>query len=164
MKAISILQPWASLVAVGAKKIETRSWATKYRGPLAVHASARMSRKQKKVCWTNPFFKILETAGLMEREVDGKHLNLLPVGAIIATCSLVDCVKIVGRTSVEGRIVAAQLENRQVVEGDELVFGDYTPGRFAWILEDVQPLPEPIPTKGMLGLWEWQPLEGVKLT
>lgn len=41
MKAISLWQPWASLVAVGAKKIETRSWATKYRGSLAIHATKK---------------------------------------------------------------------------------------------------------------------------
>lgn len=37
MKAITILQPWASLIACGKKQIETRSWATKYRGPIAIH-------------------------------------------------------------------------------------------------------------------------------
>ncbi len=39
MKAITLHQPWATLVAVGAKRIETRSWATSYRGPLAIHAA-----------------------------------------------------------------------------------------------------------------------------
>jgi hypothetical protein len=38
----------------------------------------------------------------------------------------------------------------------ELSFGDYTPGRYAWILENVQALPGPIPCKGALGLWEWK--------
>ena len=39
MKAISLLQPWASLVVMGAKTIETRGWGTKYRGPILIHAS-----------------------------------------------------------------------------------------------------------------------------
>ncbi len=39
MKAITIWQPWASLIACGAKKYETRSWATNYRGPIAIHAA-----------------------------------------------------------------------------------------------------------------------------
>ena len=38
MKALTLYQPWATLVAIGAKKIETRSWSTPYRGPLAIHA------------------------------------------------------------------------------------------------------------------------------
>ena len=41
VKAITIWQPWASLVAVGAKTMETRSWPTKYRGPIAIHAAQR---------------------------------------------------------------------------------------------------------------------------
>lgn len=38
MKAITIRQPWAGLIAVGEKVYETRSWPTKYRGPIAIHA------------------------------------------------------------------------------------------------------------------------------
>ena len=41
MKALSLRQPWASLIAEGRKTIETRTWRTRYRGPLAIHASAR---------------------------------------------------------------------------------------------------------------------------
>ncbi len=39
MKALTLTQPWASLVAVGAKRIETRSWETNYRGTIAIHAA-----------------------------------------------------------------------------------------------------------------------------
>ena len=45
MKALTIWQPWASLIAGGAKQYETRSWATQYRGPIAIHAAARYTRK-----------------------------------------------------------------------------------------------------------------------
>ncbi len=41
MKAITIWQPWASLLACGAKQYETRSWATSYRGPIAIHAAKK---------------------------------------------------------------------------------------------------------------------------
>ena len=41
MRALSLRQPWASLIADGHKTIETRTWRTRYRGPLAIHASAR---------------------------------------------------------------------------------------------------------------------------
>jgi hypothetical protein len=41
MKAITIWQPWASLIAIGAKQYETRSWETKYRGPIAIHAAKK---------------------------------------------------------------------------------------------------------------------------
>lgn len=45
MKAITIWQPWASLLAHGMKQYETRSWATKYRGPIAIHAAKRPVRQ-----------------------------------------------------------------------------------------------------------------------
>lgn len=38
---------------------------------------------------------------------------------------------------------------------NEAWFGDYTTGRFAWLLADVKPLEEPIPAKGRQQLWEW---------
>lgn len=38
-KILTLSQPYASLVALGAKRIETRSWRTSYRGPLAIHAA-----------------------------------------------------------------------------------------------------------------------------
>jgi hypothetical protein len=41
VKAITLQQPWASLIALGAKSVETRSWSTAYRGPLAIHAGKK---------------------------------------------------------------------------------------------------------------------------
>lgn len=42
MKAISIRQPYAWLIVNGHKKIENRSRATSYRGPLLIHAGLRL--------------------------------------------------------------------------------------------------------------------------
>jgi len=39
VKTLTLSQRWATLVALGAKRIETRSWRTSYRGPLAIHAA-----------------------------------------------------------------------------------------------------------------------------
>lgn len=44
MKAITIIQPWATLIAIGAKRFETRSWATTHRGPIAIHAGKKIDR------------------------------------------------------------------------------------------------------------------------
>lgn len=133
VKALSLLQPWATLIAIGAKTIETRSWATKYRGPLAIHASKGLPKKG--LPWHESFDKALAETGI-------NGLMECPRGAVIATCKLVDCVKT--------EVIAGALQGT-----NELMFGDYEPGRYAWILEDIKPLPEPIPAKGMLGLWEW---------
>ncbi len=82
MKAISLWQPWA----LGLKKIETRSWPTKYRGPLAIHAA------QKKVFFTDVPFEII--AALYDTKL---HPADLPYGGIIATVTLIDCIPITTR-------------------------------------------------------------------
>ena len=153
MKALTLYQPWASLIPPGWKKIETRSWSTKYRGPLAIHA-AKDQQYWTVVAHDEPFRSVLMESRLF-RQYD------LPYGAVVAVCNLVDCVKVIGLTRLEGRPVRALLENGQIVEGNELAFGDYTPGRFAWILKDARPLHTPIPAKGKQGLWTWEPPEGV---
>lgn len=45
MKVITIRQPWASLIANGYKEYEFRSWQTKYRGPLLIHAGQGLDKE-----------------------------------------------------------------------------------------------------------------------
>lgn len=54
MKTFSLMQPWAMLVALGAKRLETRSWQTHYRGPLAIHASGHLSFENASFCCKEP--------------------------------------------------------------------------------------------------------------
>lgn len=138
MKAISLLQPWASLITIGAKKIETRSWSTKYRGPLAIHASKGFSKLLRDLCNTQPFKAVLSKAGF--------NLDNLPLGKIVATCNLVDCIK----------MTPEFIDLVKSAKGYELDFGVYAVGRYAWILEDIKSLEKPIPAKGALSLWEWE--------
>ena len=94
MKALTLWQPWATLVAIGAKKIETRSWKTNYRGPLAIHAAKRIDKKILKLCFQEPFFDCLTEAG---HKLVAYHLfrgRALPHGAIVATCTLRQIVEI----------------------------------------------------------------------
>jgi hypothetical protein len=150
MKAISLLQPWASLVAIGAKKIETRSWDAKYRGPLAIHASKGFPKVVKELCWGEPFRSTLLKHGYLMSFCN------MPFGAIVATCRLVDCKQI------QITVKDDKICNPQNLSVKERAFGNYTPFRYAWILEDIKPLPEPIPAKGHQGLWNWEPPEGVQ--
>ena len=46
MKALTVWEPWASLMACGRKNIETRSWPTNYRGPLLICAAKRKVKKE----------------------------------------------------------------------------------------------------------------------
>ncbi len=159
MKAISLTQPWATLVAIGAKRIETRSWSTRYRGPLAIHAAKGFPVTCQDLIGQMPF-----SAALLPRFRDGFKgvVTALPRGSVIALARLIDCRRIVTREYIHADAGAssayrANSEMFPPAEEPELSFGDYTHGRFAWILDDVVALAEPIPAKGALGLWEWRP-------
>src|SRR4051812_11429933 len=90
MKVLTLTQPWATLVAIGAKHIETRSWETLYRGPLAIHAAKGLGPVGGKqglmdLCRREPFRSVLLAAGYLGPPP-------LPLGAIVAVCELIDCV------------------------------------------------------------------------
>jgi hypothetical protein len=139
MKAITLTQPWATLVAIGAKRIETRSWATNYHGEIAIHAAKGWTKDVVKLAMTEPFKGTLLDAGY-------KLFSLLPRGSVVAVATLVCCMRT--------EDVPILPPNRQFLE---TAFGDFTPRRFAWMLENVRALKEPIPAKGALGLWDWMP-------
>jgi hypothetical protein len=71
IKAISLWQPWASLMAAGVKLHETRHWWTSYRGPLAIHAAKR-----------------IDVAGspdeLCEAALGRSWAGLVPIGMVVA--------------------------------------------------------------------------------
>jgi hypothetical protein len=147
--ALTLTQPWATLVAIGAKRIETRSWGTSYRGPIAIHAAKGMPRDAVALCHAEPFREALARAGL-------HSLADLPRGAIVAKARLVDVRPTSHlRQTVGGRIFEPA-GDLPTVASAERAFGDYTGGRFMWILEDVVPLPQPVPVRGALGLWDWK--------
>jgi hypothetical protein len=142
MKALSLTQPWATLVAIGAKRIETRSWATRYRGPLAIHASKGWSKEDSALIDIEPF-----RAALYPNWI-GRPSHM-PRGFIIATARLVH---------VEPTWFGGYSSTRMPApESAEFAFGDYSRGRFMWLLEDIVALADPIPARGALGLWEWTP-------
>jgi hypothetical protein len=148
MKCLTLNEPWAMLVALGGKTIETRSWGTKYRGKLAIHASAKFTREMKMLCFREPFASVLRRGGYVAT-------SELPLGCVIATCTLVDCVVIPrAKTFYPSHAVGKWLWSLPPDE-PEFSFGDFTPMRYAWMLEDVKRLPVLAPAKGMLGLWEW---------
>lgn len=165
MKAITIKHPWASLISLGMKSIETRSWATKYRGPLAIHASARLGDSESRaICLQEPFRSVLLEAELLIPAGRGCWKHNFPLGMGIATCNLVDCLEIgesglyreiKTKVSLIDNFMETLVRVASLPDEPERSFGDYTPSRFAWILEDVKQI-EPVPAKGHLGLWNWE--------
>ncbi len=131
MKAISLWQPWASLMAMGLKKIETRHWATKYRGPLLSHAA---KRKITKAEFKRMRYILDYESG--DQTLYGFMYNL-PYGAIVCKINLTGCNKIFIHNKPSG------------LEG---FLGDYTPGRYLWGTINLETF-EPIPFRGSQGFF-----------
>ncbi len=161
MKAITLTQPWATLVAIGAKKIETRSWQTHYRGVLAIHAAKTMPKSARSLCYEIPFSRCLHEGLTISDEQALLLDEQLPRGAVIAVGEIIGCRMILPHAMQYLGLKGEWVKIPPPVP--EWNFGDYSPGRFAWMLANVRALPEPIPAKGALGLWEWTPPEGFTL-
>lgn len=149
MKALTLWQPWASLVARGHKKIETRCWSTKYRGELAIHSAAQRPAKWLGSSrFTKEFeFELREVLG-----IDGvcdpsyqveRSVNMMPRGTVLCIVKLVDIVP------------TSQL--RDEISQRERVFDNYEDGRYAWFIELLETFEtKPIPAKGNRMLWNWE--------
>ena len=135
MKAITLYQPWASLIAMGEKRIETRSWKrdSVLGSAIAIHAGIRFAPEQRALCRTDPFRSALKRHGLDEAS--------LPLGAIVALARIVAFHP------------ASEIAPR--VGADERAFGDYGPGRWGWELAEIEPVTPQIRVRGWQGVWEW---------
>lgn len=67
MKGLTLTQPWATLVAIGAKRVETRSWSTNYRGPIAIHAAKGFPPEARALCDEEPFRSCLVRSPVRSR-------------------------------------------------------------------------------------------------
>jgi len=143
VKALTLYQPHATLAAIGAKKIETRSWPTSYRGPLAIHAAKKSPDEYLNLLFQEPFYSCLKGQKMWNDYV-------------LATCELVEVRQI---TAAEMSPIFAGWawgKSAWVKTAQEMAFGYYAIGRWMWFLDNIKILPEPIPAKGMQGLWEWK--------
>ena len=148
MKAITILQPYASLIACGEKRYETRSWPTKYRGRIAIHAG--LGQQWDIMLMDDDYFEALVRGGIT---TIGKRYPNLPHGFIVAFADITDCLKITEYYGEHSDGVL--LENNIKIDRNEMILGNYYPGRYAWKLENIHMLKTPIPAKGQQGLWTW---------
>lgn len=136
MKCISLWQPWASLVVLGAKRIETRHWSTNYRGPLLIHAAKRKTELY--------MVEFANFAAALE-PLKGN----IPLGAILGTVDLIDC------RGTESFSDEELYECRNGIIGwSEAQFGNFSEGRFGWVMANPKMFAEPIPYKGQQGFFE----------
>lgn len=132
IKCISLWQPWATLIAIEAKLIETRHFYINHRGPLLIHAAK--TTQELSVCDEYHFKRVLAAAGYLTPS------KPLPLGAIVAMVDLVDCV----RTE----------KIRDSLSEQERAFGNYADGRYGWKMANVQIVEPAVAMRGMQGLFE----------
>lgn len=145
MKVQTLWPIWAMLVRLKLKKIETRDKRTSLRGPLAIHAS-KMTDNDLHVWETVPVIReALQRFGVRTPE----HLI---TGAIVAVVDVVDLFP----TGPAHAALRDELLRRHRIEwtDEQRAFGDYAPGRYGWILDNIRPLAYPIPARGWPGMWD----------
>jgi len=137
MKVLSLWQPWATLIAIGAKRIETRGWQTNHTGLLLIHA-AKIRTEEGYHEFSNHEFsnhvRLFQDAGY-------NSFTDLPFGCVVALTALMDCVptKYLGSISYLERSV-----------------GNYDEGRFGWILDQIHRIDTPVPLTGRQGLFTFK--------
>lgn len=129
MKVLSLMEPWGSLIKEKVKYIETRSWKTNYRRELFIHTSLKKIPKNDE--------RIKKLISLLKNKD-------IQYGCIIAKCKLVNCVY------MDEEFMKKIKQEKPI----EFMCGEYKIGRYAWILEDIEPI-EPISAKGHLGIWNY---------
>ena len=125
MKALTIKQPWATLIMQGDKRFEFRSWQTKYRGDLLIHAGKDIDKEA---------MKRLE-----------KYLpKELPYGKILGKVKLVDCIK-----------MSPEFKELLLKENSDIYTKSSSQENYGWQVSDVEVFENPIDAKGHLSLWEY---------
>jgi len=131
--AITVYQPWASLIACGFKEFETRHWQPprKYLGELiAIHAGKQWGDREQR--WLAAYTQMFSEIGVLP----------VPLGCIVAMCRLVEVVP--------SELLIGTVNPR------EKATGNFEPGRFGWRLEVVKRAEPPIDAQGKQGIWMWQ--------
>ncbi|SER28549.1 ASCH domain-containing protein [Faunimonas pinastri] len=143
MKVISIWQPWASLIVQGHKFIETRGWPAPKSliGQTIGIAATKQIKHEQRAAMSDPDF------ARFYRETEMPDLDSLPHGCVLGTVLLHSSDPITD-------------EDLEDLTDEELAFGWYTPGRYAWRLRQPKPFARPIPAMGKQGVWDWSHPDG----
>jgi activating signal cointegrator 1 len=141
-KVLTIRQPWCDLILGGAKWCENRSWPTKYRGPLWIHAASKVEEDEIRA-WR-------EEAGYDFRTESPFGLK---TSAIVGRVDLVACVPVEDLEKFEGGRKVESLEDvaKHLRKMDPDTW-KYVSGPICWLIANPEPC-EPVPCNGKLGLW-----------
>lgn len=143
MQALTIIEPWATLIAIGAKHFTTGGRYTDRRGRVAICAGG-----VQYMDYETPF-----------RRTALRRLGKTPMqsGNIIAVADLTDCLQVTGNTWNKhgAHVIEATLEDGTVIKDDELALGFWKIGGYAWKFEHVETV-APIAAAEHFGFWEWE--------
>ena len=126
MKVLTIKQPWATLIMQGDKRFEFRSWQTKYRGNLLIHAGKGIDKEAMK-----------RLAKYLPDEI--------PLGKILGKVTLVDCVK-----------MCPEFKDMLLKENSDIYTKSSFQENYGWQVENVKVFTEPREAKGQLSLWAYE--------
>lgn len=144
MKAISIWQPHASLLLVGPKRYETRGW----RLPRAI-VGTRVAIHAAKA--TGDLIELAEYAsdrnsGAPAEEAFDRYLRAILAAGFRTAGEM-------PRGCIIGSVVFRESVPSELAEGHGN-FGDFSPGRFAWLAAEPRLFSEPVPFRGMQGFFD----------
>lgn len=152
LNVLTLTEPWASLVVDGQKDWETRYWPTRYRGPLLIQAAKGFPSEARLLCYEEPF----KSALTRRPDLDDYRRSMLfydpveflfkTVGQILGVVELVDTAR-----TEKVRQALEAVGNPRALQ--EIRFGDYAPGRWAFRFENRRRFREPVPVRGALGIW-----------
>lgn len=138
MKAISLWQPWATLMALGLKTVETRHWATSYRGILVITAAKKWSKETERFCAEHAQI----ASALAEHNVTIGDLKA-NMGKAVCSVILRDCIS----TNTDSSHILS------IAGVEQLGFGNYERNRYMWVTDTLLRFPKPIEVVGRQGLW-----------
>ena len=126
MKVLTIKQPWATLIMQGDKRFEFRSWQTKYRGELLIHAGKGIDKEAMKRL--------------------SKYLpENIPSGKILGKVKLADCIK-----------MSPEFKEMLLKENKDIYTKSSFEEKYGWQVTDVEEFKVPIEAKGHLSLWDYE--------
>lgn len=158
MKALSLMQPWATLVAIGEKQFETRSRNWTYRGDFLIHASKKMNDEAKRLARTDLVKNICSTAGIEELQL-GKIIGIATIEGSYETQLADDFFFEQPNLYPTGKLSQKAIE----IEWDinvkrEKALGDYSPGRYFYELHSAKMFKHFVPVNGSVILgWDFDP-------
>lgn len=134
MKAITLHQPYASALASGLTRYDTRSWKIQYRGAIAIHAGKKPVDGEEFTTLTQRINTLCPRRFMSAAS--------LPFGSVIAVAEIRDCIEITDD------LIAG-------IDPVERILGDWQSGRHAWLITNMRRFEQPLEHRGLPGLWDW---------